>query len=752
MVEKQKQLFNLLKEIDTICKNNGIEYVLAGGTLIGAMRHKGFIPWDDDVDIMMTRDNWDKLKEVAKTQLPPNRALLAPELDSEYTNGFPRYMDTSGTAIHTHQIPGRDRAGEIIDVFILDPIADDEESYRQYTEEMMLYSDLVNDAAVFSGRWEVSPWRYIKYKLTSLIRGKKYVLSKIEEKIFTYPEEKCNYYVMRWGGVPFRFDRRWYDKVKLAPFEDIMAMIPQAANEYLTWHFGDDWMYVPYVTERESHEMVSSTEVDYTTIQQEYLPRINVSKYLANSVCRKIIGMASVKKSHAYSTNIVEMQAFNQKIRCEKILSETGVSPEALTTELPVSTLADLFQEYFVFQLRKEAIGREDWKNIYRFNNPVLVELEPDYFYAAVHTLFHTNRIAKAKRLIDIWKQRHEMNEGIAQIENSIISYRRAANLFMDENKPLEAEKLVDDLLALYPDHISLWKLKLKICATIGNDEWKSIFPKCQEMWPEDGDFIKYQADFVLQNEGIQEAFPLYIASHENTSNGLIQLEIIDVIKSHLNEILSNVENNSDCEAIAECETITLLEELFCNHEDILKQIYRFKIRNTTDIRKVNSILSKMKKDECYSDTLKEAFLSLGVGEDAADWKLNKIYGNWDNGVKGLLKTVLAYKKEQGSDNISASIWKLIGDLYIKIGKDKDGIRYYRRASKSELCELERYEMYKTVSRKLWKGQMSPIRKTFKKQNSFLKWYQKLYTIPVPKEINNDEITTDTVSVAERDS
>lgn len=743
MVEKQKQLFALLKEIDAICKNNGIEYVLAGGTLIGAIRHRGFLPWDDDVDIMMTRDNWEKLKEAAKTQLPPNRALLAPEIDSVYTNGFPRYMDTSVTAIHTHQIPGKDKAGEIIDVLILDPIPDDEESHRQYIEEMMMYSELVNDGAVFSGRWEVSPWKYIKYKIISWICGKKYVLNKIENKIFSYPEEQCNYYAMRWGGVPFKFEKRWYEKVKLAPFEDIMGMIPQATNEYLTWHYGDEWMYVPPVGERESHKTVSNTEVEYQKIQQEYLHRISISRFLFESVNRKIRNLATAKKNHSLSTGVAEMQAYSQKIKCETKLLETGVSPADLTAVLPASTLAELFNDYFVFQLGREIIGREDWRNIYRFNHPVLVDLEPDFFYAAVYTLFSTNRIAKAMRLLEIWKQHHDLTDRLAQIENSIQTYRRAANLFMDEEKPHEAEKLMDGLLSVYPNNISFWKLKLQICSHADNDEWKSIFKKCLDIWPEDGEFIKYQADLTLQNEDMQKAFPIYLSAYKNTNNGLIQLSIADTIKKHFSEILLSLENDFDS------EITDVLEKIFYNQQDILQQLYILKIRKTEDIGKVNKIIRKLKADEYYYDTLKEAFLYLGVSEDAVDWKLEKTYNTDENSITKLLNTVLGYRRKRKRENVSASVWKLLGDLHYRIGKEKEAFKYYRLAVKADLCDFERYEICGIVNICLWNDDAAPIRSIFKKRNSFFKWYHNLYQIPDSEEIEDDEITTDTVSVDE---
>ena len=61
MTEKQQYLLKLFREIDEMCKKHNLRYVMAGGSLIGVARNEGFIPWDDDVDIYMPRDDWNKL-------------------------------------------------------------------------------------------------------------------------------------------------------------------------------------------------------------------------------------------------------------------------------------------------------------------------------------------------------------------------------------------------------------------------------------------------------------------------------------------------------------------------------------------------------------------------------------------------------------------------------------------------------------------------------------------------------------------
>ena len=93
----QQHLLDLLKEVDAFCRNHEITYYCAGGTVIGAARHRGFIPWDDDIDIYMTRPNFLKFAKALEESGPDDRVLEYYEGNNEMQSVVPRYHKETTT-------------------------------------------------------------------------------------------------------------------------------------------------------------------------------------------------------------------------------------------------------------------------------------------------------------------------------------------------------------------------------------------------------------------------------------------------------------------------------------------------------------------------------------------------------------------------------------------------------------------------------------------------------------------------------
>ena len=141
MLMMQTGLLTLLKEFDAICKKHDITYYLEGGSLLGAVRHKGFLPSDDDIDLSITWDNFQKLLSVIDEELPENRELYCYERFPNYLRDTVKYTNLDTTVLFRNHILDGNAAGQHIDLFILDPVPSDEKVKAEYKKYATIYSN-----------------------------------------------------------------------------------------------------------------------------------------------------------------------------------------------------------------------------------------------------------------------------------------------------------------------------------------------------------------------------------------------------------------------------------------------------------------------------------------------------------------------------------------------------------------------------------------------------------------------------------
>lgn len=138
---KELQQFSLaiLKDVAGFCEKNGIRYSLGYGTLLGAVRHKGFIPWDDDVDIMMPREDYERFREIYKSD---DYSFIDIHNTPECFVAFGRVCDTRRT-LAASRVPwvGKD-VGAWIDIFPIDRVPDDIEDFKRIYESLFLLMKL----------------------------------------------------------------------------------------------------------------------------------------------------------------------------------------------------------------------------------------------------------------------------------------------------------------------------------------------------------------------------------------------------------------------------------------------------------------------------------------------------------------------------------------------------------------------------------------------------------------------------------
>ncbi len=696
MTSEQKKLLSLFKEIDEICNRHHIVYYMAGGTLIGVMRHKGFIPWDDDMDILMTRDNWHKFIEVTRYDIPENRVLECQELDRDYPNMFGRYTDTTSSAIHKNQILGDGIAGYVVDILVLDPIPDKEDSYLKYRDDLLLYSDLVNPSLNYSYRYNVNKARYKKYYRRMKKMGKDAILSEIENRIFSYKEENCPYYVMRWGGAPFLFDKDMYGESRFGDFEGVRCRIPDRTGDYLTWHYGDDWMHIPPHSEHESHNAIFSFTTDYKTIQKDYLQYINVGSVRKSIIYRKNYLLKNMDKLSEIKTNKVKILSYATKCDIEYKVRTCGYDIlEALNNE-EYGKLSKLFEKFFSEQLSREQIGREDYLGIFRYNNPVYCGITDNILYVATMVLIHTNRIAKADRLIQVRELTKEpMGKELYEVKQLIAEIRKAISWY-DLKLFEESFTQTGMLFEKYPKNYNINVLYIGHLMDRGlYEKAASLINDGMILFPNDGVFLKYYGDLVY-HKNKRQAYDIYEKAVNTTTNGCVHLEVKEKAISDKIYFIQEIEKNCDVDMAER------LAKLVGDDVDyyVLKHKIRQKISHSDNdiveqILEIQGALSTFDFDVKLFGLLHNLYCGIGESDQMANFRKKFLRTNAVSEYHELA-TELAEIPDIEKDG---TYYKLLGDVYSNLGLVDEANQHWNHAMTLQCSKLTEYELGMNLSK-----------------------------------------------------
>ncbi len=259
----------MLTEIDRICRKNHIEYTLDGGTLLGAVRHNGFIPWDDDADVAMTRTEYVKFHEACKEDLDKERFFLQDhENDPEYRWGYAKLRRNGTLIIPEGQEDTKWNNGIFLDIFIYDHVPDFPISRIWFTFQCFLirkgmYSPIgLKHSSGFLkciyyvlSRFSIDHW----FKRIDRLVGKTNQKNTELARHVTYPYSRrsCRY------GIP----RVCYDSFCDHIFEGYNFRIMQRYDMYLTALYGN-YMEIPPVEKRQYYPVERIDFGDVCPVQE----------------------------------------------------------------------------------------------------------------------------------------------------------------------------------------------------------------------------------------------------------------------------------------------------------------------------------------------------------------------------------------------------------------------------------------------------------------------------------------------------
>lgn len=243
---------NILENFQEICNRHGLEYFLIGGTAIGAVRHKGFIPWDDDMDIGMLRKDFDKLLVYLKKELKPNYYVQYGPCEKDLFSPLLRIRDGNTTGILNCDKKSHANQGIFIEIYPFDNTPD-----NKILRKFQLYESKIISNVLHS--------RFYDIKLGFLSQVVNLALKhKSSVEIFELWEQICKRYNRKntrfvdtvmiptyaLQGI-HRFERNGCNTV-LIPFEDIQVKIAKSNDAFLKQQFGD-YMELPPIEQRGQH-------------------------------------------------------------------------------------------------------------------------------------------------------------------------------------------------------------------------------------------------------------------------------------------------------------------------------------------------------------------------------------------------------------------------------------------------------------------------------------------------------------------
>ena len=254
---------NILKDFINICEKHSLEYFGIAGTGIGALRHQGFIPWDDDIDIGLPRKDYEKFLKYAKTELKDSYIVMNCEENENYPLMTTRLMK-KGTVFREFALKDvKCELGIFLDIYPFDNLSDNKSKARRQMLEAWFFSKLLilrnlPFPVVSAKGWK----RKIIHAICLIIHNLLKLLGLSKKKIY----QRCKKIGCRYNNIPTKRINYFYDTtptmnvyyreeiypLKKMKFEDLMLNFPKDMDRNLTNMYGD-YMSLPPKEKRKNH-------------------------------------------------------------------------------------------------------------------------------------------------------------------------------------------------------------------------------------------------------------------------------------------------------------------------------------------------------------------------------------------------------------------------------------------------------------------------------------------------------------------
>ncbi len=249
----------ILIEFKKICEKNNLTFFLGYGTALGAVRHGGFIPWDDDIDVIMPRPDYEKLIQIYNNE-DERYLLLCHEIDDSYFYPFAKLCDKSTILIEKHFANDKNM-GIYIDIFPLDGNGNERKSAEKHLHKCIKTQQKLNNAMAkhfFRGNNNAIKeiMRYFRYRIIKRI-GSKHYYKKLDDLFKKYLLHDSLYVSNNsWGTTKELFEKDIFERSVDIEFEGNVFPIVENYDKYLSSLYGDYMKLPPKESQVSHHDII----------------------------------------------------------------------------------------------------------------------------------------------------------------------------------------------------------------------------------------------------------------------------------------------------------------------------------------------------------------------------------------------------------------------------------------------------------------------------------------------------------------
>lgn len=255
---------DIMKIFSEICDKYHLRYYLVGGTMLGAVRHQGFIPWDDDMDVGMPRPDYEKFLEIVRKDLPDGYDFLNYKLNKEYKRYFSRIVN-SKVKIHNASNTKTIIENAWLDIFPFDGMPSNSLKQKIHFWHMTVlrffyhascFDELVNLNRPGRAWYLQAAIKFLSVTHIGSHMNTKRIMYKIEKGLMKYPYDECDYMISFFGAYMLReiVDKKMLGDGKKYQFENLMLNGPTMYDEFLT-HFYGDYRKPPTDADKDKHNI-----------------------------------------------------------------------------------------------------------------------------------------------------------------------------------------------------------------------------------------------------------------------------------------------------------------------------------------------------------------------------------------------------------------------------------------------------------------------------------------------------------------